>query len=205
MAVDSSRYLLDSAILYVRNNTSLLPKNCKQLQCNFETLQATDIKNLVLDTPKLYTFLGNTYNNFKKEVITPLLHRLLDVNDALIIGIKVRRNSLLDEQQRLIDDHSSFGPEFTYTFAHILGLRDDQVERETVYNAREERIEIWLRVLEPSFEMNQQGLSNCTRILTSYTYYPTVDEFQDSVDTFFETLTFTNKTGTHAIFLCTKK
>jgi histidine-specific SAM-dependent methyltransferase len=204
LAIDACKYLLDAALSYIMKNTDLSPNSCKAYMADFEDLKAANIISHISDSARLYTFLGNTFNNFPRKKITNVLNRILRKKDALFIGVKTRRNSSTEEQNRLIQEYSSYGPRFTYSFGHILGLTDDQMQREVAYNPQQDTIEIWIRILQPSKPMIDGGLSNCQRILAGYRYVPTIDELSSWFQTFFEIKALSDSSGTNVVYLCKK-
>lgn len=204
LAVDANKYLLETALSHIKEHSDLPIENCISYQADFEDIKPADINSLLPNSFHLYTFLGNTFNNFPKNQITGILSRLVEKDQAILIGVKTRKDSSVDEQNRLIKEYSSYGPQFTYSYGHVLGLRDDQMEREVVYDKKENRVDIWLRILQPSREMIDAGLSKCKRILAGYRYVPIVEELALWLETYFDVKAYSNGAGTNAVYFCKK-
>lgn len=205
LAIDTSKYLLETALSHVREYSGLAFDYCLSYQVDFEDISISEINNFFSETARLYTFLGNTFNNFPRDQITQILSNLMEKDDqALLIGVKTRMNSSIDEQNRLIKEYSSYGPRFTFSYGHILGLSDDQMQREVTYDLEENRVDIWIKVLQPSQAMINSGLSNCEKILAGYRYVPTIEELLSWLTRYFEVKVFSNATNTNAVFCCKK-
>lgn len=203
IAVDVNELFLDVAVENVMQMTKIDERKCVKICTQFECLE-TLIPNELYDIYKenqiLFLFLGNTINNFKHVNILQILKKIMPSNSLLWIGAKCRRNSTKKEIMRMLDEFSSFGPDFTFSFGELLGGERSKLEREVKYNFDLNRIEVWLRFKESNPFMEENELPDYINVGNSYR--PTNSELRKLLSDYFKVVSYSNADQTEYIFVC---
>jgi len=152
----------------------------------------------------LQFFLGNTYNNFEPEKITKLLQALVAYNERVIIGVKVRPSFSTLDAERIIHEYQSFGNAFTFSFGHLLGLRDEEMTREVIYNSALNCLEIWLHTSKEIIPPTMPDI-RATKLLVFKSYRPTIEEIHAQLRTLFISKCWRSKNSDDAIFYCKRE
>lgn len=204
VAVDVNQKLINAAIRLVVENTTLTKDACISACSSFEDLFIESQKSWGKsdEATVVYLLLGNTFNNFERDRIIKLLVRLVRKGEILLVGMKCRRNSSIKERQRIIQEYSSYGPDFTFSFGHLLGLSRGSMQRIVEYNSKRKRLEVYLKFNKPSTFMEKSGIGMCKRLHIFNSYKPTVEEARHLFSFHFKTKVYQNDDSTEAIFSC---
>lgn len=207
VAVDFSKRLVDSAIELVTSKTRLSEENCISACVALEKWSDSLKQSWEISENEevVYLFVGNTFNNFESEEILGILLRIVKQREKILIGIKCRKDSSSKERERIVKEYSSYGPDFTFSFGHLFGLSDNDMEREVEYNIKKNRLEIYLKVIKPSAFMIEKGIGKCKRLHVFNSYKPTIEGAEQLLAALFKVKVYKNPDLTEGIFFCTKK
>ncbi len=151
----------------------------------------------------LLLFLGNTFNNFEPKEIVQLLEALVLTTDKTLIGVKVRPSIADFNQEQIVNEYQSFGEAFSFSFGHLLGLRDEEMHREVLYNSAVNRAEIWIHPSKVIIPPTMPDI-RATKLLVFKSYRPTIEEMQKQLKTFFSFECWQSEHNDDVVFYCTK-
>lgn len=187
--VDSIDILVSHAVQTVKNVSSSV--HTLPLVMDFTT--GISIPHIHL-RPRLFLFLGNTFNTFEPEVIVPALKNLMQPEDLLLVGLRYRKSGLYEGDISILTESSpelnaypseiAFLLEGYYRFneiypvfkAFMAGLDQSNFDHHVAFDCKRSRLERFITVknIKEDSELREFGFANGQKITYAFTRYETL-------------------------------